>query len=62
MEEVRYQPIQEVWRGLRAGLRDSGLDGSLLALNVALATALAEPSIAQRYLAGEPVFDEARLD
>ena len=39
MEEVRYQPIQEVWRGLRAGLRDSGLDGSLLALNAALATA-----------------------
>lgn len=62
MEDVRYQPTQEVWRGLRAGLREAGLDGTLLALNIGLATALAEPDAAQRYLAGEPVFEEAYLD
>ena len=62
MEEVRYQPTQEVWLGLRAGLKELGLDGSLLALNSALAIALADPRIAQRYLSGEPVFDDARLE
>jgi hypothetical protein len=62
MEDVRYQPTQEVWRGLRAGLMESGLDGSLLSLNSALAIALAEPNIALMYLAGEPVFREARLE
>jgi hypothetical protein len=62
MEEVRYQPIQEVWQGLRAGLRDQELDGSLLALDAALATALSQRDAADQYLRGEPVFDEARLD
>lgn len=62
MEDVRYQPTQEVWRGLRAGLWESGLDGSLLSLNGALAIALADPDIAHRYLAGEPVFAAARLE
>jgi hypothetical protein len=61
MEEARYQPTQEVWQGLRAGLRDMGLDASLLALDAALSTALAQPDAAERYLSGEPVFDEARL-
>ncbi len=62
MEEVRYQPIQEVWRGMRAGLVDSGLDGSLLSLNGALSIALADPNVAQRYQDGEPVFRAARLE
>jgi hypothetical protein len=62
MEGVRYQPTQEVWRGLRAGLWDAGLDASLLSLNGALAIALADPDIAHRYLAGEPVFAAARLE
>src|SRR5512133_962763 len=62
MEEVRYQPVQEVWRGHREGLREAGLDASLLALNGALAVALATPDAAQRYLAGEPIFEAVRLD
>lgn len=62
MEDVRYQPTQEVWRGLRAGLREAGLDGSLLSLNGALAIALAEPDAAHRYLQGEPLFVGARLE
>ena len=49
-------------RGNREGLRDAGLDASLLALNSALAIALADPDIAERYLAGEPVFEAVRLD
>lgn len=62
MEGVRYLPTQEVWRGLRDGLAVAGLDNSLLALNSALSTALADPRIAERYQAGEPVFDEDRLN
>ncbi len=62
MEGVRYLPTQEVWRGKRAGLREAGLDTSLLALNSALAIALKGPDIAHRYLAAESVFEEARLD
>ncbi|HEX2923165.1 MAG TPA: YkgJ family cysteine cluster protein [Chloroflexota bacterium] len=62
MEGVRYQPTQEVWRGLRAGLWEVGLDASLLSLNGALAIALADPDIAHRYLAGEDVFADARLE
>jgi len=62
MEEVRYQPIQEVWRGLRDGLREAGLDGSLLLLNSALATALSEERVAERYLGGEDIFAGDRLD
>jgi hypothetical protein len=61
MEQVRYLPVQEVWRGHREGLRTAGLDASLLALNSALALALATPDIAQRYLDGEPVFEEVRI-
>jgi hypothetical protein len=61
MEEVRYQATQEVWQGLRAGLRDLGLDGSLLALDAALSMALSNPDAAERYIRGEPVFEEARL-
>ena len=61
MEQVRYLPVQEVWRGHREGLRSAGLDASLLALNSALALALATPDAAERYLAGEPVFEGARL-
>lgn len=61
MEQVRYLPTQEVWRGHREGLRAAGLDASLLALNSALAVALAEPDIARRYLDGEPVFESARI-
>lgn len=62
MEETLSQPIQQVWLGLRTGLRDLGLDGSLLALNGALAIALAEPEAARRYLAGEPVFQAVSLE
>ncbi len=61
MEDVRYQPTQEVWLGLRAALSDRGLDTSLLSLNSALAIALEDSSAAERYLAGEPVFVAARI-
>jgi hypothetical protein len=62
MEEVRFQPHQEIWRGSRSAFSGMGLDGSLLALNSALAIALSEPNATERYLKGEPVLDSARLD
>lgn len=62
MEDVRYQPVQEVWRGKKAALQELGLDGSLLPLSGALAIALSQPDVAKRYLAGEPVFEEIHLD
>ena len=42
--------------GLSQGLHDAGLDGETYELNDALATALATPDVATRWLQGEPVF------
>lgn len=42
--------------GLSQGLHDAGLDGETYELNDALATALANPDAASRWLDGEPLF------
>ncbi len=42
--------------GLSQGLRAAGLDGETYELNDALATALATPDAAARWLQGEPIF------
>lgn len=48
-------------RGLRAGLADAGLSNDLLRLPTALRIALDAPDAAERWLAGEPMFDAARI-
>jgi hypothetical protein len=48
--------------GLPAGLVESRLDGALLELTSALRIALETPSAEERWLAGEAVFKEARLE
>jgi Fe-S-cluster containining protein len=48
--------------GTRAGISESGLKGESLELTAALRIALEEPDAAERWLAGEPVFEQARLD
>jgi hypothetical protein len=44
----------------RDGLRQSGLDGNALELTAALRIALTTPDAAERWLAGEAVFHEAK--
>jgi hypothetical protein len=60
-----YEPQQRlctfVLDGLRAGLEESRLAGDLLELTAALEIALSEPDAADRWLAGQPVFAQARL-
>lgn len=60
-----YAPQQRlhtlVLDGLRAGLEEVGLDGSLLELTAALGIALDVPDAGARWLRGEPVFAAARL-
>ncbi len=47
--------------GMRAGLREAGLQGDLLELTGALQIALAEPTAVQDWLAGKSVFAAARM-
>lgn len=47
--------------GMRGGLKKHGLDESLHELISTLAIALAVPDAADRYLAGEPLFESTRL-
>jgi Fe-S-cluster containining protein len=60
-----YAPQQRlatfVLDGLRAGAQESGLDGESLELTAALHLALTVPDAMDRWLAGQPVFAEARL-
>jgi len=48
--------------GMRAGLQEIGLKGDLLELTAALGVCLEVPDAAERWLAGEAVFANARLD
>jgi hypothetical protein len=60
-----YAPQQRlaafVLDGLRAGLDESKLDGTLLELSAALRVAVETPDVQERWLAGESVFAPARL-
>jgi Fe-S-cluster containining protein len=47
--------------GMRAGLKEAGLESELLELTAALHIALSVPDAETRWLAGQPVFASARL-
>jgi Fe-S-cluster containining protein len=47
--------------GMRAGVTEAGLAGDRLLLAEALRIALTTPNLTERWLAGEPVFAQARL-
>jgi Fe-S-cluster containining protein len=61
IEAWGFPIAQEIGKSVRLGLIANGLDGSYFKLAHAVLIALETPDAAERYLAGEPIFDSVRM-